>query len=250
MRTYKKLTLTFLSMLTIVAATAFAYHNQPQQDSNLSTKEEATQIKEGVLSEKQKAHSKLYKKYTLGRGNLFEDVKKRGDIKIVVKDESNPSSVENITCAADAIVIGVIQNKASQVTEEKNFIFTDYDVIVEDVLKASSGSSTNPFTTITISHPGGVVGINGDTVTAIQEAFKSFKVGKKYLLFLQHLPLTNSYQVVSSNGSFLIKGGKVIQLKRKQLSDISEVETEQEIFRLKIDTAINTCNVGKGRVSQ
>ena len=43
--------------------------------------------------------------------------------------------ITNLSCDADAIVVGEVTSKSSQLTEDQDFIFTDYELKVEEVIK-------------------------------------------------------------------------------------------------------------------
>jgi hypothetical protein len=218
-------------------------HGDPQTQTKAD--EEATPIQEGVMTQKQREHSKLYKQYS-GRRNISELVTKEVDFKIVVKSEPQPAFMQDLACEADAVIIGAIQSKSSQLTEDKNFIFTDYDLVVEEVLKDNFSSPINPGATITVTRPGGAIKLKSKIVRATDESFKPFAIDGHYLLFLRYLPASNSYQAVNSAGGFRIENGKVFQLRKDQLLDVSKSTNDRDVFVSNVRTAISSCKDGKG----
>jgi hypothetical protein len=117
----------------------------------------------------------------------------------------NPGFV-GLAYAADAIVIGEIKGKvASQLTEDEEFLFSEYDVVVEDVIKDNANASIILNSVINVIRPGGKVKVNEKVITAVVYSFKPFLEGDQYLLFLKYIPETQSYQAFT-NGSFLIAG--------------------------------------------
>lgn len=122
-------------------------------------KETATPVRLGEMSQKQKEHSELHS-HKSAREKLETLVEKgTGDIEVIdgmlpmgagpLDDDSaavhpNPYLVG---IAADAIVIGTIAGKSSQITGDGTFIFTDYDVAVEGVLKPNPQVVNSPTAT-------------------------------------------------------------------------------------------------------
>lgn len=51
-------------------------------------------------------------------------------------------------------VVGEVKSKSSQLTEDQDFIFTDYEIQVEEVIKNNTSDSIAPNTEITVSNPG------------------------------------------------------------------------------------------------
>src|SRR6266498_3117929 len=94
-------------------------------------KEQPTVIEEGKVTAGQKEHGKLFKH----SGRKLQDIaaSRAGDVE--VEEEAGyrilvagpPRKVPvflSAVCNADAVVIGTVRNKTSQLTNEGNFIFT------------------------------------------------------------------------------------------------------------------------------
>jgi hypothetical protein len=190
-----------------------------------SNKKKATPIEVGVMNAKQREHSKLYERYSTGRKldaispDEFSKVTEPG-VYIepgtpVINSEAPPISFEefarNLACEADAVVIATIKDQASQLTESKEFIFTDYSAVVEEIHKNNQSAPISPNSIVTITRPGGRVEIKGKIVAALDAAFKYLKEGKQYLLFLKYIPQTGAYQSIRQ-GSFLIKENTLVAM--------------------------------------
>ncbi|HVG29010.1 MAG TPA: hypothetical protein VM864_04750 [Pyrinomonadaceae bacterium] len=178
--------------------------------------EEATHIREGVLSAKQRAHGKLFKH----NGPKLRDLAKQmagpievvSDVGLVLDNTPIPGNpLEGATCNADAVVVGVTRGKASQVNEEGNFIFTDLDVTVEEVVKNNPLSGIEPNQLVSVTRPGGAVEFGGRVFRARREDFKPTPVGRRYLFFLKYVPETQSY-LAYGNGTFELNDKKVAGL--------------------------------------
>ena len=107
---------------------------------------------------------------------------------------------------ADAVVIGTLKNKSSLLTDDGEFLFTDYVVVVNSVAKSPSIAQNRE---IIVTRAGGEILLNGRTVRAIDPFFKPFQLGQSYILFLKLVPETGAFKADAA-GSFRIVGGKVM----------------------------------------
>lgn len=124
-------------------------------------------------------------------------------------------------CNADAILLGSFKSKSSQLNADQSFIFTDYEMAVEEVIKDTPAAPALSGGVVTVTREGGEVRLNGKVIRARSGDFKPAQVGKRYLLFLRFLPETNSY-LAYTNGSFQLDGDKVSSLggmSREELLD-------------------------------
>jgi hypothetical protein len=155
-------------MLIVAAVAATATTTLCSQLAGQSAKggqEEATAIQEGVMSDRQKAHSRLYKglKNAAGGRQIRDLVAERGDVEIieVIGDQQRPryrniyKYLTTISCKADAVVIGAVRNKTSQIIEEGTFTFTDYEFVLEGVIKDVPAATAKSNDVITVTRPGG-----------------------------------------------------------------------------------------------
>jgi hypothetical protein len=177
-------------------------------------KEEVIPIREGPMSEKQKEHSKLYKNYSilLGHRKLRDRLASTADDIVTTigpheqagsTNQSIPDNLlQDLTCHADAIVIATPSSMSSHLTENEDFVFTDYEMTVREILKDNPIAPIQLDQDITVTRPGGTVQLNGHKVKAIDVSFQPFQGGKRYLLFLSFITATNSYKSISSTGSF------------------------------------------------
>lgn len=196
----------------------------PQTQRQQHIKDDATPIQEGVATDKQKKHARLFKGYSdVTRGRKIRDlVAERGDVDVSreVGDMVIPASfslhdyLQNLACKADAVVVGVVKSKSSQVTEDGTFIFTDYELTAEDVIKNNPASPVQPDSNITVTRTGGSVKINGHTARATDFSQRPLHVGERYVLFLRFVPDTGAYMYLSNWGddSFQVRGNQVSQV--------------------------------------
>lgn len=189
-----------------------------------------TPVQVGVMTERQRVHSKLFETYSAGR-KLDVPLQERRPGKepaeateetiylepgITVTSPDAPvlsfsDFVKDLSCQADAVVIAASKNGTSQLTENKEFLFTDYIVTVDEVFKDNPSASIVPNNDLTVTRPGGRVQIKSRIVNALDASFKPLVTGKRYLLFLRYIPETGSYRSLRK-GSFLVEDNDLIAL--------------------------------------
>jgi len=226
MRTGKRAKSLIILALVIAVVTAIAtLHGRGQNAS--TAQDEPTPIQRGKLTRRQREHSRLFK--NKGVGNIHDLIQKR-----VAEGESGEINIESLpgtpelsmsgevaapsdrlvtnAAQADAVVIGIVSGKTSQLNEAETFVFTDYNVNIVEVLKNNNASPISPNNTITVTRAGGAVQLEGRVVRAVDRTAKPLKVGEKYLLFLRYLPATGAYLASEGPSGFKLEGGKVVTL--------------------------------------
>jgi hypothetical protein len=143
-----------ISLAVVVLATLFALRSQGQNNQIASGQENPSPVQEGVMTEKQRVHSKRFsQRYAYRKGQKLRDLRGRGDLLVTIGVGDKPQSasvapfnlpefLRKMTCDADAVLIGQVRDKVSQLTENREFIFTDYEVTVEEILKNNAESQS------------------------------------------------------------------------------------------------------------
>ncbi len=235
-------------LLTILFMLVFAMNHLVRSGSAAhQEKEVGMPVQEGVMTEQQRKHSKLYKEYSMGQRRIPDELGS-GQPGILIKVHSPlafsdkiPSSFESIlqklACDADAVVIGVAKNKASQLTENRDFLFTDYEISIQEVLKDNPAQHAVTDGELTVTRPGGAIQLNGKTVEAIDASFQPLKVGKRYLLFLRFIPTTGTYKAVNSLSSYQLDDRKVSRL-TEQILQLDKDIDDPTSFIASVRTAV------------
>lgn len=218
------------------------------QRSNLEEKikEEVgkpTPIQEGVMTEKQRKHSKIFKRFegSTGGRKLRDLAAERRDVYVVnmvadgkvIKDFDLNTYLKRLTCRSNAVVIGTVTSKSSQLIDEGTFTFTDYEIVVNDILKNNAGAPFEVNQTLTYTSPGGSVELNGKVIGAVDFRSEPLQLGERYLFYLNFLPETGSYKGFSNDidgDTFLIKRGVATQASKKPLPLGSKRNTDAEQF--------------------
>lgn len=249
MRSYRPTVFLLLALLILTAITTLSAFNGQSQKTAQQDKEAPTPIQEGVMTDKQRAHSKLYPQSP--RGKKLRDFPKGIEIVIglPLPQQSTSSRItssfefmERMACDSDAVVLGMIENRSSQLTETGDFIFTDYDIKVEEVLKNNSVAAIQSSETITVTRPGGAVSLNGQIYRVKDKSFRNLQPGKTYLLFLDFIPNTKAYQPVNSEGSFLIGENLVFRLTDEPVPYTLENEKDGAAFINQVRAASANCS--------
>jgi hypothetical protein len=247
--------LALILILMGIGAAQIVFSSRPQENEfERSMKQQtgkATPVREGVMTEKQKKHSKIFGRfeaYTQGK-KLRELVDESGDVYVIVPvgNVITPPSLNlkeflhNMTCEADAVIIGTVQRKASQIIEEGTFVFSDYELTVTEVLKNNIAAPIEPSGNITYTSAGGAIELNGHTVRAVQQGSRPLQVGENYLLYLKFLPDTGAYKGFSSNRdaeTFQIKDGMIIQASAKPWPLGTKRTTAADAFMAEVRIAL------------
>jgi hypothetical protein len=210
----RKLLLSITSVMFVCLISGFITLHSQQQGQPWQH-EVATPVIQDVLTPQQKEHSKLYEPFE-GRYKIRDYLlEKPGDF-ISFRTacpffslEPLPDVVTELAEKADAVVIVSFASKSSQITASGKYVFTDYELRVEEVLKDDRIGAMKPASTITVTRPGGKVLFYGQTVSFTDLGFKPFLPGRRYLLFLSYLPSTHAYRAVNHESSFDITDTRV-----------------------------------------
>jgi hypothetical protein len=190
------------------------------QVSVTGNQQEAPTLQTGVLTEKQRHHSKLYKNYRRDKKIPEQAAETNFDFGITIGTPlpggmpgvtlpTFSERITNLSCDADAIIVGGVTSKSSQLTEDQDFIFTDYELKVEEVIKNNASDPITPIAEITVSSPGGKIQLNNRIVEAIDLSFPPLIVGERYLLFLKSTSIAGGYKAVNKESRFHLTNGGV-----------------------------------------
>lgn len=212
----KLLFLTVMILVVCLISSSVSLRSQQQRPDR--DDEVATPVKDGELTERQKEHSKLYEADE--RKEKIRDVlmKRPGELVLhnivcfSVSPKPLPPVVNELAEKADAVVSASFVSKTSQITAGGTYVFTDYELRLEEVFKDNRSRPLKPEATITVTRNCGKVLLNGQIVRFTSTAFKPFLPGRRYVLFLSYLPSTGAYSAVDANSSFDITDTRVESL--------------------------------------
>jgi hypothetical protein len=131
-------------------------------------------------------------------------------------DPSDHPGVRMAAVASDVVLIARDIQNVSELTTNNAFVLTNSQMTVEQVWKGE-GSDTHKGQllrggVITVTSPGGMVHVDGHTISVSVSNQVPMQIDHSYLLFLRYLPESSTYMVSSLDG-FDITGATVIPLR-------------------------------------
>lgn len=91
-----------------------------------------------------------------------------------------------------------MKDRSSDLTAKETFIFTDYTLLVEGVLKNNPAAELNPGDSIIVTRPGGTLILDGRKVKAVDGDYPPLRMAGRYLLFLRFISQTGAYSGLST----------------------------------------------------
>lgn len=245
--------LTVISFLVSVLALSSVTQGQQAQPDQ----EQATPVQEGVMTQRQREHSKLFKGLGTGKKLLDLSAEVPTDVKIKIgpglpvgeegSSQSGAKFFERLACNADAVIVGVAKDKSSQLTEDGEFAFTDYELTVEQVIKDNKSSHLQPNAPLTVTRPGGKIQLSGHIIEAEDAAFKPLTKGERYILFLKFIPQTGAYTALNSMSTYGL-GQNNISIETEEAVRSDLLSLTPSTFKTKVRAAVNDCGtLVKGR---
>src|SRR5262249_19471219 len=135
----------------------------------------------------------------------------------VLQPETPETYFGNLANSSEAVILGTVKRRASQVTEDRAFLFTDYAVSVTQVFKNNPSAPIGVGADITVTRPGGKVLLQGVVVHAIDHNVRPLSVNTRVVLFLALVPETGAYQAAKAYASFELDGSSVRALTEDRL---------------------------------
>lgn len=151
-------------------------------------------------AERQKIHSTLYPWHDSGK--KLRDINPGKDILITTGPAARVFTRGSIppkpACVADAIVIGVVKDQSSGLTEREAFIFTDYTIAVDEVLKNNPAAPISSGDSIIFTRPGGTLVLDGRKAVLSDEDYHLLHLARRYFLLLEFIPQTRAFRGLNS----------------------------------------------------
>lgn len=194
---------TLMALILVCVGIGFAVQNKK---AKIKVEKTARQIQ----------HGKLFKHG--GKSLLDRAAEQGGDITVVADEPLGVSSeviapsasfLESAVCNADLVVVGTLTGETAQFNEGETFIFTDYELSVEEVVKNNGKAPISTGGSITVTRDGGTLTADSRTFKALREDFKLFPLNQRYIFFLKYIPSTGSY-LAYLHGSFQLSGSKLV----------------------------------------
>lgn len=238
----QKRQLMVVGIVLVVATILFAIttYRQQAQDKSQTQQDEITIVKKGQITDKEREYSKEFKKlywYRKGKklGEISELSKARGNKQeigvtigigdlIHIGNTPLPTKLEflsQLSCKADAVVVGSTKSKVAHLTEDETFVYTEYEFSVQNILKNNSAFPIEVNSNIQITRPGGLIKLDDQVIRAEDLSYTPLQKNKEYLLFLRFVPAANGYVVSSEEGDFV--------LENKSFKKLSKAHVPEEV---------------------
>jgi len=217
-----------LALLVVAGVGASRLHQRDEQQAKLQSEiavykaelVDATPVQLGELTDRQRIHSKLYAHYLeLTKNFPVSRSIAKAESKVVrievhvglgpalTEPETPESYFGELARKSDVVIRGSVVTKASQITEDDGFIFTDYGILVTEVLKNRNKTRLDSGMTLTVTGPGGKVSVGGIIIKAVDHSFGLLPTNSHDLvLFLVSVPETGAFRATGPAGSFELDG--------------------------------------------
>lgn len=253
----------FIGFLLATCVVVFGiFFATPSTNGQKERTDEATVVKKGQVTEKEREYSKEYKKlYSYRKGyklsELSDAAKRNGngqEIGVSIGEPSIPTVgspfpvtaqvtprnfLSKLSCNADAVVLGSVSSKTAHLTEDETFIYTEYEFSIKEVLKNNSASPIEVNSNIQFTRPGGLIKLDNQVIRVEDQSYKPLQLKKEYLLFLKFVPNAAGYLVSGIEGDFVLENNSFKQLRKTIFSEELENINDSQVFLDNIKSVIS-----------
>jgi len=215
-----------LALMVVVGVGASRQKQKSVEEAEFQAElEGATPVQVGVLTERQRMHSKVFSDFRQGEtiNDLVAAYRGQRVVFRISVDVNTPrlspeaEPLENflgkLEQQSDAVIVGSVTDKVSQITEDGRFIFTDYDVTVKEVLKGEASLELGVGKTINVTCPGGKVLVGNAIVKTSGNSMASLPLNNsEVLLFVKALLQKGDFKLARYDASFELGDASVTAL--------------------------------------
>lgn len=211
MQNRKKIILGISLILAIMLVTFVALKQQAQ------TQDDVTVIQPGrQITEKEKAYDRAYGRSGHRKSKKLSQARIPGDFDVMLNayiDSTSPTLakgqiIEKRVCNADAVIIGRAGNKTTHLNEDETLVYSEYDIIVQEIIKNNASSPIQVNNVIQVTRPSGNIRFNGRLIRFIDGKHTPLLGGNYYLLFLKYAPEANGYIPPDEGNDYLLNGNR------------------------------------------
>ncbi len=154
---------------------------------------------------------------------------------------------QRLVCSAevDLIAIGHPIQQLSHLTPSNKSVYTDYDFVVDQVVKNNAAAPLSLQEHIVVTRLGGVVNVTTAFGPATIEMNMGFypplETGTTYLMFLGYVRASGGYQTGGMNGTLVAVGGQWM-MARKAFSKMVVPGLSRDILPSNIGTWLASCS--------
>lgn len=126
----------------------------------------------------------------------------------------------SLTCQADAIVIGRVNGLASHVNASNTSVYSDYSVVIDQLLKDNLRSSIVQGAPIVVTRSGGTATLTAGKVMFDFQEFPRLEAERTYLHFLRQVPQSGAYHPIDSLSTLVLTPERKWTISRRAFSRI------------------------------
>jgi hypothetical protein len=117
--------------------------------------------------------------------------------------------LQRLTCSASAVVVGRVMQATGVVSEGRDLVYTDYEILVHEVLATGGEATVKSRQILLVTRPGGTASWNGQTTSVRLNEYPELAVGERYLLFLERRLASGAYTTVGADGALRLSARRV-----------------------------------------
>jgi hypothetical protein len=151
--------------------------------------------------EAERVHASLYsgiagaiaQKLAKTSGDVTLDPPPQPILRQPLRTEDNGWGLVDIMCSAQLVVIGRSSNGVAHQTSDGGFLYTDWTVTVDTVLKDNPKARVSPGTPLLVVWPGGKLHFGNRWLQAEEPGRNQLNPGVEHFLILRLVPQTGAY---------------------------------------------------------
>jgi hypothetical protein len=141
-----------------------------------------------------------------------------GTLVVTVIDESPLATPAQLTamyqkmaCGADAIVTGHPAASMAHLTASRENIYTDYDFVVDQIIKNNTAAPLSVSKHVVITRPGGSLQLGTGTLKTVNsrpDRYPALQSNREYLIFLGYISASGGYQPYGADATLILNNGQ------------------------------------------
>lgn len=137
--------------------------------------------------------------------SIREYVRENGGFERIILIPYERVSLRDLVASADLIVEASTAGGQPSLNYAETDIYTDYPFELHGVLKNSGAANARIGDVVIVRRDRGEMVVEGRTALSEENDFPAFTAGKRYVLFLNHLPETDAYRTYGGpQGAFAL----------------------------------------------